>query len=190
MWQTLRTVVREPIAVYAPVAAGGSMSVRFTLKQRYPGEARSALYSVLGACGVKNVFAVDPDIDIFSDRQMEWAFGTRFQPDRDLIMSTGVRLSPLDPSLHGAATGSKAGYDLTWPMQHASKWELQTPTPPRYPGKRFASLGAALADGPKHFEELMAATGSRDGREIVRELEALRLSGLERDEMGRYFLKA
>lgn len=190
VWQTLRGVVREPVAVYAPVAAGGSMSARIALKQRYPGEARSALYAVLGGCNLKNVFVVDPDIDIFSDRQMEWALGTRFQPDRDLIMGTGMRLSPLDPSLHGAATGSKAGYDLTWPMQHASRWELRTPTPPTYPGKRFASIAAALADGPKHFEELMAAIGSRDGREIVRELDTLRGENLERDEQGRYLLRA
>ncbi len=188
VWQTLRTVIREPVAVYAPVAAGGSMSVRFSLRQRFPGEARSALYAVIGACGIKNVFAVDPDIDIFSDRQMEWAFGTRFQPDRDLIVGSGMRLSPLDPSLHGAATGSKAGYDLTWPMQHAQRWELKTPAPPTYEGKRFETIVAALRDGPKRFEELMAAVGSRDGREIVRELESLRADGVERDDMGRYLI--
>ena len=33
---------------------------------------------------VKNVFVVDPDIDIFSDEQMDWALATRFQADRDL----------------------------------------------------------------------------------------------------------
>jgi 2,5-furandicarboxylate decarboxylase 1 len=190
VWSALRSVVREPIAVYAPVAAGGSMSVRIALKQRYPGEARTALYAVLGCCSVKNVFVVDPDIDVFSDRQMEWALGTRFQADKDLIIASGVRLSPLDPSLHGAATGAKAGYDLTWPMQHAQRWELQTPTPPVYTGRRFDSLTAALSDGPKRFEELMAATGSRDGRDIVRELEQLQARGLERDDMGRYFFAA
>jgi 2,5-furandicarboxylate decarboxylase 1 len=36
----------------------------------------------------------------------------------------------------------------------------------------------------------MAAVGSRDGRELVRELDALRRKGLDRDERGRYFLKA
>jgi len=37
----------------------------------------------------------------------------------------------------------------------------------------------------------MAATGSRDGREIVRELEALRSrETLDRDGEGRYFVKA
>ncbi|WP_309084685.1 UbiD family decarboxylase [Chelativorans sp.] len=189
VWSVLAGVARQPVAVYAPVAAGGSMSMRFSIRQTYPGEARSALYAVLGAVGVKNVFVVDPDIDIFDDSQMEWAFGTRFQADRDLVIATGVRLSPLDPSLHGARTGAKAGYDLTWPMEHADRWELQTPAAPTYAGKAFPSLRAALEDGPKRFEELMAATGSRDGREIVRELDEFRGRGLERDEQGRYFLK-
>ena len=187
-WEALKSVVREPIAVYAPVSAGGSMSIRFSLKQRYPGEARSALHTVLGSTSAKHAFAVDPDIDIFNDQQFEWAFGTRFQVDKDLIQATAVRLSPLDPSLHGAHTGAKAGFDLTWPMQYANKWELQIPVPPQYPGKTFPSLRAALEDGPKRFEELMAATGSRDGREIVREM--FTMTGVERDDHGKYFLKA
>ena len=189
VWEALKPVVREPQAVYAPVASGGSMSVRVSLKQRYPGEARTALYTILGSVGVKNAFVVDPDIDIFSNEQMEWALGTRFQPDKDLIIVSGVRLSPLDPSLHGSPVGAKAGYDLTWPMQYANKWELVTPTPPTYEGAKFPSLRAALEDGPKRFESLMAALGSRDGREIVRELHTLRDKGLERDDEGRYFLK-
>ncbi|HVG51809.1 MAG TPA: UbiD family decarboxylase [Xanthobacteraceae bacterium] len=189
VWRALESVVREPVAVYAPVSAGGSMSVRFSLRPRFPGEARSALYTVLGAVGAKNVFAVNDDVDIFSDQQMEWAFGTRFQPDRDLVLVTGVRSGPLDPSLHGSPAGSRAGYDLTWPLQHASRWDLAIPKPPSYPGKKFANLTAALSDGPKWFEELMAALGSRDGREIVRELHTLRPKGLDRDEQGRYFLK-
>jgi 3-polyprenyl-4-hydroxybenzoate decarboxylase len=189
VWRALESVVREPVAVFAPVSAGGSMSVRFSLRQRYPGEARSAIYTVLGSVGAKNVFAVDPDIDIFDDKQMEWAFGTRYQPDKDIIVVTGVRSSPLDPSLHGERTGAKAGFDLTWPLQHASRWDLSIPTPPKYPGKKFASLKAALDDGPKHFEELMTATGSRDGREIVRELDTYRAKGLQRDDQGRYFIK-
>jgi 3-polyprenyl-4-hydroxybenzoate decarboxylase len=114
---------------------------------------------------------------------------TRFQPDRDLIVMSGMRTLPLDPSLPpGSRVGAKAGFDLTWPVGAAAKLELRVPEPPRYPGKRFESIAAALADGPKFFEELMSAVGSRDGREIVRELEALRASaGFERDTEGRYF---
>jgi hypothetical protein len=47
-----------------------------------------------------------------------------------------------------------------------------------------------LADGPKFFAELMSAVGSRDGREIVCILEALRRSmDLDRDDEGRYVMK-
>jgi hypothetical protein len=68
---------------------------------------------------------------------------------------------------------------------------MKVPAPPTFKGKRFPSIEAALADGPKFFEELMAATGSRDGREIVRALEALRgKTALDRDADGRYFFKA
>ena len=52
-----------------------------------------------------------------------------------------------------------------WPT---GKFEWSVPGPPRFEGKRFPSLEAALADGPKCFEELMTAVGSRDGRELVR----------------------
>lgn len=188
VWNALDGVARRPVAVYAPVAAGGSMTARIAIHPTYPGEARSALYSVLGATNIKNAFIVNPDIDIFDDSQMEWALGTRFQPERDLALVTGVRLSPLDPSLHGERAGSKAGYDLTWPLEHAERWELQTPAAPTYQGAHFPSLRAALQHGPKRFEELIAALESRDGREIVRELDGLRDQGLERDDQGRYYL--
>jgi hypothetical protein len=36
----------------------------------------------------------------------------------------------------------------------------------------------------------MAAVGSRDGREIVLALDALRQKGLDRDGEGRYFIKS
>ena len=64
------------------------------------------------------------------------------------------------------------------------------PEPPRFAGQRFASVEAALADGPKFFEDLMTAVGSRDGREVVRALEALRDKvPLDRDAEGRYLIK-
>ena len=67
--------------------------------------------------------------------------------------------------------------------------ERSVPEVPQFKGKKFPSLDAALADGPKYFEELMTALGSRDGREIVRELDGYRGKGLERDDQGKYFIK-
>lgn len=85
---------------------------------------------------------------------------------------------------------AKAGFDLTLPFGSAGRTlDTLVPEPPRFDGTRFPSIDAALADGPKTFEALMAATGTRDGREIVLRLEALRSAGrLTRDHEGRYML--
>jgi 3-polyprenyl-4-hydroxybenzoate decarboxylase len=117
---------------------------------------------------------------------------TRFQPDRDLIVMSGMRTLPLDPSLpQGSRVGAKAGYDLTWPFGQSNRLEVRVPAPPTFAGKRFPSVEAALADGPKFFEDLMAAVGSRDGREVVRVLGSLRdKQTLDRDGEGRYFIKS
>jgi 2,5-furandicarboxylate decarboxylase 1 len=191
IWRALESAVREPVAVYATTSSGGMFNLRVALRQRVAGEARNAIAACFGALpNVKNVFVVDPDIDVFCDQQMDWALATRFQPDRDLVVMSGMRTLPLDPSLTSGRTGAKAGFDLTWPFGSGGRLETRVPAPPRFSGKRFASLAAALADGPKFFEQLMSATGSRDGREIVRELEALRAkAALERDPEGRYFIK-
>ena len=192
VWRALEVAVREPVAVHATASSGGSFNVRVALRQRVLGEARNAIAACLGAlANVKNVFVVDPDIDVTSDQQMDWALATRFQPDRDLVVMSGMRTLPLDPSLGASRVGAKAGFDLTWPFGTATRIEARVPEPPRFEGRRFVSVEAALVDGPKYFEELMAATGSRDGREIVRELEALRSrETLDRDGEGRYFVKA
>jgi 2,5-furandicarboxylate decarboxylase 1 len=191
IWRALETAIREPVAVYAPAATGGTMNVRIAMRQRVPGEARNAMMAAFGSvANVKNVFVVDPDIDVFSDEQMEWALATRFQPHRDLVIEQGFRTLPLDPSLGNATTGAKAGYDLTLPFGSQRAIESEIPQPPRFEGKRFDSVEAALRDGPKFFEQLMTAIGSEDGREIVLMLEELQRQGrLRRDPAeGRYSL--
>jgi UbiD family decarboxylase len=188
VWRALENAVRQAKAVHATPSSGGMFNVRVALEQRVPGEARNAIAAVFGSlANVKNVFVVDPDIDVFSSEQVDWALATRFQPDRDLVVQGGFRTLPLDPSLEGAATGAKAGFDLT--LKPGKRLEREVPAPPRFAGRRFASLEAALGDAPKFFGELMAALGSRDGREIVRQLEELRAAGrLARDDEGRYLL--
>jgi UbiD family decarboxylase len=192
LWKALEIAVREPVAVYATTSSGGNFNVRVALRQRVPGEARNAITACMGALvNVKNVFVVDPDIDVTSDEQIDWAMATRFQPDRDLIVVSGMRTLPLDPSIPGGRVGSKAGFDLTWPFGAGNRLETRVPEPPRFEGRRFETVEAALRDGPKFFEQLMTAVGSRDGREVVRELDALHSSpGLDRDQEGRYVIAA
>ena len=191
VWRALETAVREVKAVYATPASGGMYTLRIAMRQRVPGEARNAIAAAFGClANVKHVFVVDPDIDIFSEEQMDWALATRFQADRDLVVQSGFRTLPLDPSLRGARTGAKAGFDLTLPLGEARGIEATIPEPPRFEGKRFATVEAALADGPKTFEALMAALASRDGREVVLALDLLRQAGrLAREKDGRYSLR-
>jgi UbiD family decarboxylase len=190
VWRTLETAVREPVAVHATTSSGGSFNVRVALRQRAPGEARNAIHAVMGSlANVKNVFVVDPDVDVTSDAQMDWALATRFQGDRDIVVGETMRTLPLDPSLEGRRTGAKTGFDLTWPFGTTEALETSVPAPPEFSGARFASVRDALAAGPKYFTELIAAVESNDGREIVRELDLLRSSpGLARDKRGRYLL--
>jgi 2,5-furandicarboxylate decarboxylase 1 len=183
VWRSLETATRGVKAVYATPSSGGAFNVRVSLEARAPGEARNAIAAVFASLvNVKHVFVVDPDVDVYSDEQIDWALATRFQADRDLVVEGGFRAIPLDPSLRGAATGAKAGFDMT------VREKAPLPLPPVYEGRRFDSVEAALGDGPKFFVELMAARGSRDGREIVRDLERLR-ERLARDAEGRYVLK-
>jgi 2,5-furandicarboxylate decarboxylase 1 len=193
VWKALETAVREPVAVYITPSSGGVFNARVAIRQRVPGEARNAIAATFGCHGnVKNVFVVDPDIDVYSDAQIDWALATRFQADRDIVVASGFRTPPLDPSLNpGSRIGAKAGFDLTRPLDSLNRTEALVPEPPSYTGRRFQSVRAALEDGPKFFSELMAAVGSRDGREIVVELDSIRRDvGLSREDSGRYVLGA
>ena len=191
VWQALRNSISAPVAVYATPSSGGQYSVRLSLRQRYPGDVRNAIHCVLGSnADVKHVFVVDEDIDIFSDAQMDWAMATRFQASRDIVLADGFRVVPLDPSLLGSRTGAKAGFDLTFPFGWQNTSDYAVPEPPRVKQLNAKqTVREALAGGAKSFMELMELTGSRDGREIVRELDALCSEvGLERGADGRHKL--
>mgnify|MGYP000856134098 CR=1 FL=1 len=191
VWTAMESAVREPVAVYCPAATGGMYNVRIALNQRVPGESRNAIAAAFASTAdTKHVFVVDPDIDVFNDDQLEWALATRFQGDRDLVTSSGYRAVPLDPSLQGSRAGAKAGFDLTRPFGQAHAQEWQVPDPPVFAKADRMTVEDALKDGPRFFRELMEATGSDDGREIVRALEPLYAAGsLTRLEDGRYALK-
>ncbi len=190
VWRALQAAVREPVGVHITTSSGGSFNVRVALKQRMPGEARNAISAVMGSlANSKNIFVVDPDVDIFNDAQLDWALATRFQADRDLVVESGFRTLPLDPSLGEKRTGAKAGFDLTLPLGEVSL----SHTVPRFSGfggKTHKNVEEALSEKPLSFGEIMAAVGTRDGREIVRALESLRSVGsLDRIGDGLYALR-
>jgi UbiD family decarboxylase len=190
IWGALLQAIREPVAVCCTASSGGMYNVRVSMRQRYPGEARNAIAAVFGSLGdVKHVFVVDDDIDVFSDEQIDWALATRFQADRDFVVATGFRCVPLDPSLQGSRTGAKAGFDCTRPFGKTDAAEFTVPRAPQLPQRSRQSIEAALLAGPVTYLELMAAVGTRDGREILRDLDRLYAQGrLRRTQDGRYQL--
>ena len=84
------------------------------LNQSRDGEARQIMLALLGWDPyLKNVIAVDSDIDISDDSQVLWALATHFQPHRDLFVIDGLPGSPLDPSSSASGTTSRMGIDAT-----------------------------------------------------------------------------
>jgi len=190
VWAALRQAIREPVAVCCTGSSGGMYNVRLSLKQRYPGEVRNAIAAVFcSTADVKHVIVVDEDVDVFSDEQIDWALATRFQADRDLVVASGFRAVPLDPSLAGSRTGAKAGFDCTKPFGAGQSFDFVVPEPPVLPERPRRSIEAVLAEGPATYLDLMAALGTRDGREILPILEKLYAEGrLARLDDGRYTL--
>lgn len=61
---------------------------------------------------LKLVTVVDDDVDIRNPREVAWCLATRFQPDRDTVVLSGMEGYVIDPSCGGGA-GSRMGMDAT-----------------------------------------------------------------------------
>jgi len=87
-----------------------------SIRKQHPGDGKNAIMAAFGAhTSMKQVTIVDEDIDVYDDRDVEWAVATRFQADRGLVVLHGVRGSSIDPSAHDGFT-SKVGIDATKPL--------------------------------------------------------------------------
>ena len=101
------------VAVHYP-RSGTHFHCYVAVDQRRPGEARQALVALLGWDPyLKTVVAVDADVDITDDREVLWALATHFQPDRDIIVITGLPGSALDPSADKLGATSRLALDAT-----------------------------------------------------------------------------
>src|ERR1700719_48047 len=187
----LKTAVREPVAVYLRSVSGGANTLRVSIKQRSFGEARSAIHALFGGImRLKHVYVFDEDIDIHDDRQTDWALGTRFQADQDLVVLQGMLGMTMDPSLNGRRTGAKTGFDCTKPFGRDGEIPLTRSAAKVFNGPaRFQTVEQALASAPMFYADIVEAIGSDDGREIACGLDELRQAGrLGRDRDGRYHL--
>src|SRR5262245_24445653 len=189
----LRATVPEPVAVYLRESSGGANTLRVAIRQRAAGEARAAISALFnGMMRLKHVFVFDDDIDISDDRQVDWAFGTRFQADRDLVVLEGMQGMTMDPSLDGRRTGAKAGFDCMRPPGREGQIPWTRCAAKAFKERaRFMTVAQTLESGPRFYAEIVESIGSDDGREVACALDELRQQGrLGRDRDGRYHLIA
>ncbi len=85
------------------------------------GEIRRALLLALSFTNIKKVLAVNIDVNIQDDQELEWALATRFQADRDLVVMTDLRGQPIDPSSASGFLTAKMGLDATKPRPEGFK---------------------------------------------------------------------
>jgi 3-polyprenyl-4-hydroxybenzoate decarboxylase len=187
----LKSCVRDPRAVYLRAISGGANTLRVSIKQQAFGEARAAIAALFGGImRLKHVYVFDDDIDIYDDNQVEWALGTRFQADQDLVVLQGMMGMTMDPSLNGRRTGAKSGFDCTKPFGRDGQIPLARCAAKVFKGRaRYQTVEQALAASPLFYADIVEALGSQDGREIACALDELRQAGrLSRDRDGRYYL--
>jgi 2,5-furandicarboxylate decarboxylase 1 len=112
----VRSVTPTISKIHVPVS-GRRFHAYLQLTNPMGGEARDALAAVLAYRRLKMAIVVDDDIDIFDEREMNWALSTRVQWERDSFQLSGLSGSMIDPSLpSGARTVSKIGIDATLPQ--------------------------------------------------------------------------
>jgi 2,5-furandicarboxylate decarboxylase 1 len=120
----LYRAVRAMVPTVRAVRVPAPFTCYVSLEQRIPGQAKNAILAVLGAdLYMKRVVVVDHDVDVFDDRQVNWAIATRCQPDRDITVVTHARGSDLDPST------SEDGYTAKWGVDATAKPSLAGFTP-------------------------------------------------------------
>ena len=145
-----------------------------------PGDGKNAILAMLSVADMKHVVVVDEDIDVFDGTDVEWAIATRVQADKDVIIISGARSKPLDPSLPPTPgripTTAKMGIDATIPED--------------VPRERFERLSYAFADEIK-LEEALGDGPAKTPAPTVSDAEVAALASEIRDLITKqpmYFL--
>ena len=125
MEANLYRAVRAMVASVRQVRVPNPFTCFVAIEQRVLGQAKNAILAVLGSdLYMKRVIVVDQDVDIFNDREVNWAIATRCQPDRDITIITNARGSDLDPS-----TAGNDGFTAKWGVDATAKPSLAEFTP-------------------------------------------------------------
>jgi len=109
-------------------SAGVSFHVVIAMRPRFAGEARQVIHAAMSLnIRPKWVVVVDPDIDVHSSTDVEWAMAFRVLPHRDVFIADNLPSGPADPATitlsadgerisAALALSSAVGIDATLPF--------------------------------------------------------------------------
>lgn len=118
--------------VYVTEGGGYRFNAVVAIKQKRHGEAKSAILSALGLNkDLKQVVIVDDDVDIYWEREIEWAITSRAQASHDVVIVPGALGSSLEPSHDIRGVTDKIGIDATKPLED-SKGKFERARIPGY----------------------------------------------------------
>ncbi len=123
VWRALKAQYPTIEAVSVRASAGVSFYVVISMRPRFAGEPRQVILSAIASnIRPKWVVIVDPDIDVHSSSEVEWAMAFRVQPRRDVMIIDDIPAGPSDPSIDEPSrprpmrTASAIGIDATRPF--------------------------------------------------------------------------
>lgn len=107
---------------YLSSAGGGKLLAVLQMRKQSPAddaEVRNvAMLAMTTMHEMKNVIAVDDDVDIWDPMDLWWAFTTRFRPREDMVVIDGARSWP---GLAPYVQTTKAIFDFTVPWSQRTK---------------------------------------------------------------------
>lgn len=112
----LKNVV-DVLDVNVSEGGGYRFNAYVSIRKRNEGDGKSAILAALGLNkDLKHVVIVDPDVDIYDLREIEWAIATRSQASSDYAVVNGALGSGLEASHLLRGVTDKVGIDATAPL--------------------------------------------------------------------------
>ena len=121
-YRTLKNQFPTVTKVAIPASGGTQVHMVIAMQPRFAGEARQVILAAMASTiRPKWVTVVEPDIDVHSSAEVQWATAFRVRPDRDVFVVENFPATQLDPTVDegvpiASRTSSSVGIDATRPV--------------------------------------------------------------------------
>jgi UbiD family decarboxylase len=112
VYNVIRKNVPGIRAIHLPASGCGRIICYISIKKEFANEPKkAAMQAFVEMPNLKLAVVVDDDIDVFNEREVMWAVGTRTHWDKDLDVIRGVQ------NFRGWLGDAVAVIDATWPLK-------------------------------------------------------------------------